>query len=46
MNLRVMEKDDLPILVEWSNNLEFCGERSGLPPISKGDFEKWYDNAC
>ena len=26
MNLRIMEKDDVPLLVEWWNSLEFQGE--------------------
>ena len=26
VNLRVMEKEDVPLLVEWYNNLEFQGE--------------------
>ena len=30
VNLRVMEKEDLPLLVEWINSLEFLGEY--LPP--------------
>lgn len=26
VNLRVMEKQDLPLLLEWDNNPEFMGE--------------------
>jgi RimJ/RimL family protein N-acetyltransferase len=26
VNLRVMEKEDLPLLQEWMNNPEFMGE--------------------
>jgi hypothetical protein len=41
VNLRVVEKEDLPLLLEWRNNLEFEG-RYNLTAIqqSKTEFER------
>lgn len=44
LNLRVMEKDDLPILIEWFNNPEFFGEYNPLWQTSKTDMEKSFEN--
>ena len=45
VNLRVVEKEDLPLLLEWRNSLEF--ER-GYNPVatqqSKTEFEKKHDS--
>jgi RimJ/RimL family protein N-acetyltransferase len=43
VNLRVIEKEDFPILVEWFSEPEFWGEYKGLGQLSKGNIEKWYD---
>jgi RimJ/RimL family protein N-acetyltransferase len=44
VNLRVMEKEDFPLLLEWFNNSEFEGEFEPLDPQrSKREFEDRYD---
>ena len=43
VNLRVVEKEDLPLWTEWLNNVEFYGEYAWSPQQSKTDFEKRYD---
>ena len=43
VNLRVVEKEDLPLWAEWFNNLEFYGEYDWLPQQSKTDLEKQYE---
>jgi len=43
VNLRVIEKEDFPILAEWFGKPEFWGEYKGLGQLSKGNIEKWYD---
>jgi RimJ/RimL family protein N-acetyltransferase len=43
VNLRVIEKEDFPILVEWFGKPDFWGEYKGLGQLSKGNIEKWYD---
>ncbi len=44
VNLRIMEKEDLPILLEWVNNPEFMGEYAELKQETKAELEKAYDN--
>jgi len=45
VNLRVVEKEDLPLLLEWFNNLEFRGRYNPLAvQQSKAEIEKKYDN--
>jgi ribosomal-protein-alanine N-acetyltransferase len=44
VNLRVLEKEDLPLLADWLNNPEFIGEYTWLPQNSKTEREKWYDS--
>ena len=45
VNLRVVEKEDLPLVAEYENNPEFWGELAVYPLLqkSKVDFEKEYD---
>ena len=43
VNLKVLEKDDLPLLADWSNNLEFFSDM-WFPQMSKTDWEKRYDS--
>ena len=43
VNLRVVEKEDLPLLTEWANNPEFGGEYEPLSQESKTELEKQYD---
>jgi RimJ/RimL family protein N-acetyltransferase len=48
VNLKVLEKDDLPLLADWSNNPEFFGEFGFdffvFPQMSKTEWEKRYDS--
>jgi RimJ/RimL family protein N-acetyltransferase len=43
VNLRIMEKEDLPLLKEWVNNLEFEGKYEPISQETKADLEKQYD---
>ena len=43
VNLRVIEREDLPLLAEWSNNPEYLGEFVWLPQQSRTEWEKRYD---
>jgi RimJ/RimL family protein N-acetyltransferase len=43
VNLRVVERGDLPLLAEWSNNPEYVGEFVWLPQQSRTEWEKRYD---
>jgi ribosomal-protein-alanine N-acetyltransferase len=40
VNLRAVEKEDMPLLAEWFNNPEVGGEYEGLQQFSKSEFEK------
>jgi RimJ/RimL family protein N-acetyltransferase len=44
VNLRIMEREDLPVLQEWDNNPEFMGEYEPLRQETKTELEKTYDN--
>ena len=44
VNLRVMEKEDLPLLAEWVNKPEFF-EYNPLRQISKAEIEKDFDKS-
>jgi len=43
VNLKVLEKEDLPLLADWSNNPEFFSD-FWFPQMSKTEWEKRYDN--
>ena len=43
MNLRVVEKEDLPWVAECINNPEFYGEYEPLMQVSRTELEKKYD---
>lgn len=43
-NLRVMEKEDLPLFAEWNNDSAFGGEYEPLEQSSRTEVEKWYDS--
>ena len=44
VNLRVVEKEDLPLLLDWFNNPEIAGRYEPLDPQqSKKEFENRYD---
>ena len=40
VNLRVMEKEDLPLITEWCNNIEFGGEYLSPLQMSRAEIEK------
>jgi RimJ/RimL family protein N-acetyltransferase len=42
VNLRVVEKEDLSLLKEWRNNLEFIGEYQSISQETMSDLEKQY----
>ena len=43
VNLRIVEREDLPLIAEWKNNLDYIGEYNPLRQLSKGEIEKNYD---
>ena len=43
MNLRIVEKEDLELVAEWVNDLEFTGEYEPVSQESETDIEKQYD---
>ena len=44
VNLKIMEKDDLPFFMSWVNNPDFFGEYNPLHQMSKTELEKLLDN--
>jgi len=44
VHLRIVEKEDLPLLADWSNNPEYLGEYVWLPQQSRAEWERRYDN--
>jgi len=44
VNLRVMEKEDLPLLAEWFNRPEVSGEYTPLRQMSKTEAEKMLES--
>jgi RimJ/RimL family protein N-acetyltransferase len=44
VNLKIVEKEDLPLLAEWSNDREYLGDCIWLPQQSRTEWEKRYDN--
>ena len=45
VNLRIVEREDLPLLIDWNSNSEFYGERwYDMLQLSKTEWEKRYDN--
>jgi RimJ/RimL family protein N-acetyltransferase len=45
VNLRLVEKEDLPLLAEWIDNPAFFGEYNYLTQMSQTDLEKARENA-
>jgi RimJ/RimL family protein N-acetyltransferase len=43
VNLRIIEKEDLPLLKEWKNNISFIGEYQSISQETIRDLEKQYD---
>jgi RimJ/RimL family protein N-acetyltransferase len=46
VNLRVLEKEDLPLFAEWVNEPEFFGEYNSLRQTSKMEIEKDFDKSA
>jgi ribosomal-protein-alanine N-acetyltransferase len=44
VNLRVMEREDLPLFAEWVNKPGFLGEYNGLMQLSRSEAEKMVEN--
>jgi RimJ/RimL family protein N-acetyltransferase len=44
VNLRVVEREDLSLLAEWSNSPEFFGEFIWFPQQSRTEWSKRYDS--
>jgi RimJ/RimL family protein N-acetyltransferase len=44
INLRIVEREDLPLLADWANDPAFLGDFVWLPQQSKAEWEKKYDN--
>jgi hypothetical protein len=44
VNLRVMEKEDVPLFTEWVNKPEVFGEYNPLHQMSKAEAEKMLDS--
>jgi ribosomal-protein-alanine N-acetyltransferase len=44
VHLRLVEKEDLPLLAEWSNDAEYLGDYLWLQQQSRTEWEKRYDN--
>jgi len=42
VNLRVVEKEDLSLIVDWANDPKFNGEHEPIMQLSKTELEKWY----
>ena len=45
MNLRIVEKEDLPLFAEWVNNPDFYGEYNPQEQRTRTKIEKNYENA-
>jgi RimJ/RimL family protein N-acetyltransferase len=43
VNLRIWEKEDLKLVTEWINNLDFWGKSNPFHQMSKTDMQKAYD---
>ena len=43
VNLRVLEREDLPLFAEWNNDPEFGGEFEPMEQNSLSEIERWYD---
>lgn len=44
INLRIVEKDDIPLLAKWYNSIEFQGEYFTNPQKSRTDWQKDLEN--
>jgi RimJ/RimL family protein N-acetyltransferase len=44
VNLRIIERGDLPILLDWDNNVDFRGQFENPKQETMADLERLYDN--
>lgn len=44
VNLRVVEKEDLSMGLEWANSLDYMGEFQFIPQMSQVDMEKMFES--
>ncbi len=44
VNLRVVEKEDLPLLADWFNDLEVLGQYNTLRQMSRTEAQNMFDN--
>lgn len=44
VNLSVIEKEELPLVKQWSNDIDFNGEFEPFEQQSLSDLQKQYDN--
>ena len=44
VNLKIVERDDLVVLREWDNNVDFIGEFERLQQETRADLERTYDS--
>ena len=44
INLRIMEKEDMPIVKDWVNNSEFVGDYEPITQETLIEIEKQYEN--
>jgi RimJ/RimL family protein N-acetyltransferase len=43
VNLRVVEKEDLPVILKWVNNVDFVGEYEPISQETKQELDKEYE---
>ncbi len=45
MNLRIVEKEDLLLILEWGNDPEFGGEYEPLEQVTMKELDKWFETS-
>ncbi|MGQ9566276.1 MAG: hypothetical protein ACUVT5_07035 [Candidatus Bathyarchaeales archaeon] len=43
VDLRPVEKEDLALITEWTNNLDFIGEFEPISQASRAEMEKYFE---
>ncbi|MBU7015931.1 MAG: GNAT family N-acetyltransferase [Theionarchaea archaeon] len=43
VNLRVLEREDLPLIAQWANDPKFGGEFESFEQVTLQELEKWYE---
>lgn len=44
VNVKVLEREDLPLFAKWTNDPEFSGAFEPLEQVPLKEMEKWYEN--